>query len=99
MAEFHGSLRLPGEAGPGLDVLIDLTGDRLGIRCADSLIGDWALSEVRVTALEDGFHLRAEGEEVLLDVTEDAQFAIAIGMRTAPPLLRRRMASLLREDA
>ncbi|MDH3249826.1 MAG: hypothetical protein OEQ47_12735 [Acidimicrobiia bacterium] len=98
MSTYEGSLRIPGDDGPPLAVTIDLTGDRLRMSAGDSEIGNWPKSEIRVNALPDGFHLRAEGEEVLLDVTEDAQFAVDLGLRTAPPHLRRRMSALMRRD-
>jgi hypothetical protein len=98
MSTYEGSLRIPGDDGPPLAVRIDLTGDRLRVSAGDSEIGNWPKSEIRVNALPDGFHLRAEGEEVLLDITDDAQFAVDLGLRTAPPHLRRRMSALMRRD-
>ena len=62
-------------------------------------IGDWALCEIVTTAQPDGIHLRAEGEEVILNLTEDAEFALALGLRTGPPLLMRRVSSLMRQRA
>jgi hypothetical protein len=91
-------LRVPGESGPGLGVVIDLTDNRIRIAAGSAEIGDWTKDEVRVHADDDGFHLRAEGEEVILDLTEDAQFAVDYGLRSGPPLLRRRMAALMRDD-
>lgn len=98
MGTYFGSLRVPGETGPGLGVVIDLTEGRIRIAAGSAEIGDWTKDEVRVHADDDGFHLRAEGEEVILDLTEDAQFAVDYGLRSAPPLLRRRMAALMRDD-
>lgn len=98
MSTYDASLRMAGEAGPGLPVVIDLRDDRLEIRAGDIKIGDWSRSEVRINADTDGIHVRAEGEEVILDLAKDAEFAIEIGLRQAPPLLRRRMAQLLRTD-
>lgn len=98
MGTYFGSLRVPGELGPGLGVVIDLTEGRIRIAAGSAEIGDWTKDEVRVHADDDGFHLRAEGEEVILDLTEDAQFAVDFGLRSAPPLLRRRMAALMRDD-
>ena len=98
MSTYHGSLRVPGDEGPPLSVEIDLTAERFRMSAGDAEIGDWAMSEIRVNALPDGFHLRAEGEEVLLDVSDDAQFAVDLGLRTAPPHLRRRMSALMRKD-
>lgn len=99
MGTYEGSLHIPGEGGPGLGIQVDLTGDRLRITSAGNEIGDWSKEEVRLHADTDGFHLRAEGEEVILDLTKDAHFALDYGLRSAPPLLRRRMASLMRDDA
>jgi hypothetical protein len=48
--------------------------------------------------MPDGFHIRAEGEAVVLDVTDDARFAVELGLRNAHPALRQRMAALLRSD-
>lgn len=98
MSTYEASLKMVGENGPGLPVVIDLRDDRLGITSGDVEIGDWSRQEVRVNADTDGIHLRAEGEEIVLDLERDAEFAIEIGLRQAPPLLRRRMAQLLRTD-
>ena len=89
---------MAGERGPGLPVVIDLRDDRLGIKAGDVEIGDWSRQEVRINADTDGIHLRAEGEEIVLDLERDAEFAVEIGLRQAPPLLRRKMAQLLRTD-
>lgn len=98
MSTYEASLKMVGENGPGLPVVIDLRDDRLGITSGDVEIGDWSRQEVRINADTDGIHLRAEGEEIVLDLERDAEFAIEIGLRQAPPLLRRRMAQLLRTD-
>jgi hypothetical protein len=81
-----------------MDVVIDLTDDRLRLTAGEFEVGDWSRNELRIQALVDGFHVRAEGEEVILDVTDDAQFALDLGLRSAHPTLRRRMSALLRED-
>jgi hypothetical protein len=98
VSTYEASLKMAGESGPGLPVVIDLRDDRLGITSGDVEIGDWSRQEVRINADTDGIHLRAEGEEIVLDLERDAEFALEIGLRQAPPLLRRRMAQLLRTD-
>ena len=98
MSAYRGSLRLPGDDGPPLAIVIDLTEDRIRMRAGDAQIGDWTKDQVRVNALPDGFHLRAEGEEVILDISDDAQFAVDLGLRSAPPHLRRKMSALMRND-
>ena len=98
MESFQGTLRMPGEEGPGLGVTVDLTGDEIGVRTAGADIGRWARGDVRINAMDDGFHLRAEGEEVILEIPDDAPFAIACGLTVAPPLLRRKMSAILRGE-
>jgi hypothetical protein len=92
-------LRLPGEVGPGLHVLIDLTDEHhLQITAASDMIGDWPLESVGIRAADDGFHLLAEGDEVVFRTDNDPAFAAAVGLRNAPTLLRRQMSDLLRYD-
>lgn len=97
MGEYEGKLRVPGDIGPSLGVTVDLSDSRIRVAAGPSEIGDWDLSEVMVNAEEDGFHMRVEGEELILRVEKDAEFAIDLGLRSAPPVLRRRMSAILRE--
>jgi|FLYL01.1.fsa_nt_gi hypothetical protein len=97
MPDFSGQLRLPHEHGQGVRVHIDLTDDRIRITSGPVEIGDWPVAEVSVAAKEDGFHLMAEGEEVVVRTDDDPGFAVALGVRNAPPLLRRKISERLRE--
>jgi hypothetical protein len=96
MTAYDARLRLKGTDDSPIHVLIDLTDDRFTMTAAEIEVASWARDEIRVAPQVDGFHIRAEGEEIILDVTEDAQFALDLGLRNAPPLLRRRMSALLR---
>jgi hypothetical protein len=98
MTSFDARLRLSGDKGLPLGVEIDLTDGRMRVRSGNEELADWNTDRIRVSALQDGFHVRAEGEEVILNVTEDARFAIELGLRSAYPGLRRRMAALRRDD-
>jgi len=98
MTAYDARLRIDRTEGAPISVLIDLTDDRLTMTSGEIEVADWARAEIRVSALPDGFHVRAEGEEIILDVAEDARFALDLGLRNAPPLLRRRMSALLRND-
>lgn len=99
MTAFDARLQIEGEDTQPLPVVVDLTGERLTMSINDQEIADWAKDEMRIQALPDGFHIRAEGEAIVLDVTEDAQFALELGLRNAHPALRRRMSALMRDDA
>lgn len=98
MSEFQGSLRMGEDSAPPMDVTVDLTDDRMRLTAGDVEVADWAREEFRIQALTDGFHVRAEGEEVVLDISDDARFAIELGLRSAHPALRRRMSALMRDD-
>ncbi|MDP9494290.1 MAG: hypothetical protein M3P87_03530 [Actinomycetota bacterium] len=98
MAAYDAQLRMDWTDEPPIKVLIDLTDERMTLRSGDVEVADWALADIRVSPMPDGFHVRAEGEEVVLDVTEDAQFALDLGLRHAHPILRRRMSALLRQN-
>ncbi len=97
MTAYSGTLRMPDDTGLSLGVQIDLSESRLRVSAGDSEIGDWHLDDILVKAEDDGFHLRAEGEEVILRVDRDAEFAVDLGLRNAPPMLRRRMSAILRD--
>jgi hypothetical protein len=98
MTAYDARLQIEGEANQPLPVVVDLTGDRLTMSINDQEVADWAKEEMRVQALPDGFHIRAEGEAIVLDVTDDAQFALELGLRNAHPALRRKMSALMRDD-
>lgn len=98
MAAYDARLRMGLTNEPPINVLIDLTDERITMTSGDIQVADWARSEIRVSPMPDGFHILAEGDEIILDVTEDARFALDLGLRHAHPALRRRMSVLLRQD-
>jgi len=98
MVDFTGVLRTRTERDTAIRVVIDLTSERLRLRSGDTEIADWNLGDIRVNAQSDGFHIKAEGEEIILDLTEDAEFAVALGLNSAPVELARRM-SMVRDRA
>ncbi len=99
MTAYNARLKIEGEDSGRTPVVVDLTGDRLTMSIGEQEVADWARDELRVQALPDGFHIRAEGEAIVLDVTDDAEFALELGLRNAHPDLRRRMAAVMRDDA
>lgn len=97
MGRFDGSLRMEGEDASGLDVVLDLENERMLIRTEHTVLGEWSMSDVGIRSENDGFHMRIEGEQVVITTSDDAAFAIEIGLQSASPRLRRLMAS--RRDA
>lgn len=98
MAQYDARLRLEGAEEPPIHVVVDLTDDRMVVTAGDIQVADWRRDEIRISALLDGFHVRAEGEEVVLDIRDDAEFAVELGLRQAHPFLRRKIAAVLRDQ-
>lgn len=97
MTAYEAKLRIEGESEPPMPVTLDLTDDRMTMSIGGEEVADWARSEMRISAMPDGFHIRAEGEAIILDVEDDAHFALELGLRNAHPTLRRRMSALMRD--
>jgi hypothetical protein len=98
MAHFDGSLKLAGNEAP-VRVAIDLTDDHVIRISAETIeIGEWTLGQIGMKALDDGFHMLADGEELIIKTDNDPAFALAVGIRNAPTQLRRQMSDLMRYD-
>lgn len=97
MTAYDAKLSIEGETVPPMRVVVDLTDDRLTMTIGDEEVADWQRDTMRISALPDGFHIRAEGEAVVLNVEDDAHFALDLGLRNAHPTLRRKMSAVLRE--
>jgi hypothetical protein len=55
------------------------------LRAGDAKVADWPLIDIRVVSRSDGFHVEAEGEEVVLNVTEADRFALELGVHGRTP--------------
>lgn len=87
--ETNGRVKMKDDPGRGTPVAVVLDGDRLTI----DLIGEWSQSELGITSLNEGFAIRAEGEEIVLVTDNDAALAEALGMASLNPRLARRLAA------
>jgi hypothetical protein len=85
MASFEGRLRLLGHTGFPLGVEVDLSGERMVVSAGETQLANWALSDITISSLLDGFHISAEGEEVVLNVTDATRFAVEIRRGRARP--------------
>jgi hypothetical protein len=97
MASFDGSMSTPRESAMPVRVVIDLLEQRVRLSSGGIPIVDWSLGEARISAQSDGFHLRRGGEDVILTIEQDAEFAVALDLRSVPIDLARRMA-MVRDD-
>ena len=99
MEHYDGLLRLAGDFSPPIKVTIDLTEDQeLRIATPDLEIGEWPIERLAIRAQDDGFHLLSDGEELVITTSDDAGFAVAVGIRNAPVALRRQISARMRND-
>ncbi|MGA7228667.1 MAG: hypothetical protein WA726_02670 [Acidimicrobiia bacterium] len=84
MTSFDARLRLVGQPGFPLGVVVDLTGHRLTVMVDDNELASWSLDDIEISQGSDGFHIEAEGEEVVLNVNERIRFATEVRSRTRP---------------
>ena len=98
MSAYEARLQIEGEQQPPMPVLVDLTDDLMTMTIGEEEVAAWARDEMRISALPDGFHIRAAGESIILNVEDDAHFALELGLRNAHPTLRRKMSALMREE-
>ena len=85
MPYFDARLRVVGEPGFPLGVEVDLTDDRMTVLIGPHPLAEWSLDEIDIASLPDGFHIKAEGEEVVLNVMDEKRFAKAVGLNRASP--------------
>jgi len=80
MTSFDARLRLLNQPGLPLLVEVDLTGERMVVTTSGRELADWSLDEIEVLSRSDGFHIQAEGEEVVLNVMDGIRFARELGI-------------------
>jgi hypothetical protein len=91
--DLNGNVRMRGDTGPGLGVRVTVEGGGLRLVSGSELVGEWMLADIGVIALQDGFNIKAEGEEFVLRTEDDVALAEEIGIAAASPRLARRLAA------
>lgn len=91
--ELDGNVRMRGDTGPGVGVTVVADGGRLRLVSGNELVGDWMVSDLGIAALQEGFNIKAEGEEFVLRTADDAAFAEELGIVALSPRLARRVAA------
>lgn len=91
--ELDGNVRMRGDTGPGVRVQVLADGHRLRLVSGNELVGDWQISNIGIVVLQEGFNVKAEGEEFVLRTQDDVALAEAIGVAAASPRIARRIAA------
>jgi len=83
LSSFNARLRLPGTRLP-LGVEVDILHERMTLTAGERAVADWPLERLDVTVLADGFHIKVDGEEMVLSVTDTTRFAAELGVDPQP---------------
>lgn len=81
MTSFEARIRIIGDTTLPLGVEVDLSDERMLVTSDGNTIASWSLDDIQVLARGNGFLIEAEGEEVVLNVRDQARFAAEIGLR------------------
>jgi hypothetical protein len=84
MTSYDARLRLIGETALPMGVEVDLTDQRMVVTKGGTDLADWSLDEIRILTRDDGFLIEAEGEEIVLSVSNGLRFASEIGIDLNP---------------
>lgn len=83
MGSFAARLHLPGQTRLPLTVEVDVADERLTLTSGDRRVAEWSLEDLDIVSQSDGFHIRVDGEEMILKVSDEPRFAVALGLTDA----------------
>ncbi len=84
MGQFSATLRVPGDNN-ALPATVDIGDGRLRVESGSHVIGNWALGEIDITQSPEGVHVSAEGEVLILEISESEAFHEAAGTNGGKP--------------
>ena len=82
MGTFTASLKTLGDQR-GLPATVNLDEDTLSIIAGDQPIGSWSLAEITLEPTAGGYRMGAEGEQILIEMSDKEAFAQELSQRTA----------------
>lgn len=96
--ELAGTVRMNGEADRETRVRIQVEGEILRLKSGEDVLGEWSIHEIGIHALNEGFLVRAEGEEFLLVTEDDAALAESLDLKTVSPRLAKQVLARRRPE-
>ena len=96
--ELAGKVRMSEGPADETRVRVQVEGGSLRLRARDEILGEWPVDEIGIQSLNEGFLVRAEGEEFLLITEDDAAFAEEMELKAVSPRLAKQVAARHRPD-
>ncbi len=96
--ETAGFVTLSGDNGPGVAVGVIVDEGRIRLVSDGEQLADWVIDDLGIRALQDGFIIRASGEEYHLRTKDDALLAEELGVVAASPRLAKMVAARHRPE-
>jgi hypothetical protein len=97
--EAQGVVHMRGDSSQTISVQVFADAQRLRLLSGNELIGEWSVQGMGIHALNEGFSIRAEGEELVLKTDNDVALAEELGLLTSSPRLARKIAASHNEEA
>ncbi|MFP3882163.1 MAG: hypothetical protein ACLFWH_07595 [Actinomycetota bacterium] len=91
--ELDGNVRMRGDTGPGVGVKVLAGEGRLRLLSGEEVVGDWLVEGIGISSLQEGFNIKAEGEEFILRTNDDVALAEELHVTAVSPRLARRLAA------
>ncbi len=80
MASYAARLHIPGQSKLPLNIEVDVSDETMTLLVGDQEVASWPLGGLEVGLRSDGFHVKTEDEEFVLNVTDATRFAVELGV-------------------
>lgn len=84
MSSFDARVHLPGQTRLPVNLVVDISGDRIKFVKDGKPLGDWSLDEVGFELRPDAIYLKIDDEEIAIKVADVTGFAGAMNTRVKP---------------
>ncbi|MEX1125469.1 MAG: hypothetical protein WEE53_07370 [Acidimicrobiia bacterium] len=91
--EAQGIVHMRGDTSQTIAVQVFADSEGLRLLSGNEMIGEWSVEGMGIHALDEGFSIRAEGEELILKTDNDVALAEELGLLTSSPRLARKIAA------
>lgn len=86
MSSYDARLGLPEQPQLPLPVRLVTTDANITLHVGDALVADWPLDRISITREKRGFRIVADGEDLIVDITEANRFAMEMGITDTGPV-------------